>query len=167
MSDSPVPAKRRRVRRGTADEQVEIRGVGDLLCNLSRCCRPVPPEDIAGYITVGRGVSIHRQNCGNFASLYSRHPDRAIDVEWRDPSDENYPAELVLQAYDRQGLLRDVSSVLADEKINVDSIQTRTDRQRMQAQMELRIFVPGLAALSSVIGKLERVPNVTSVRRKS
>jgi GTP pyrophosphokinase len=73
----------------------------------------------------------------------------------------------VLQAYDRQGLLRDVSSVLADEKINVDSIQTRTDRQRMQAQMELRIFVPGLAALSSVIGKLERVPNVTSVRRKS
>jgi GTP pyrophosphokinase len=167
VSDSPVPAKRRRVRRGTADEQVEIRGVGDLLCNLSRCCRPVPPEDIAGYITVGRGVSIHRQNCGNFASLYSRHPDRAIDVEWRDPSDENYPAELVLQAYDRQGLLRDVSSVLADEKINVDSIQTRTDRQRMQAQMELRIFVPGLAALSSVIGKLERVPNVTSVRRKS
>jgi GTP pyrophosphokinase len=167
VSDAPAPAKRRRVRPGTADQQVEIRGVGDLLCNLARCCRPVPPEDIAGYITVGRGVSIHRQDCGNFASLYSRHPERAIDVEWRDPSDENYPAELVLEAYDRQGLLRDVSSVLADEKINVDSIQTKTDRQRMQAQMELRIFVPGLAALSSVIGKLERVPNVTSVRRKS
>jgi GTP pyrophosphokinase len=167
VSDAPAPAKRRRVRPGTADQQVEIRGVGDLLCNLARCCRPVPPEDIAGYITVGRGVSIHRQDCGNFASLYSRHPERAIDVEGRDPSDENYPAELVLEAYDRQGLLRDVSSVLADEKINVDSIQTKTDRQRMQAQMELRIFVPGLAALSSVIGKLERVPNVTSVRRKT
>ena len=163
----PAPAKRRRVRRGTADEQVEIRGVGDLMCNLARCCRPVPPEGIVGYITVGRGVSIHRQDCGNFASLYSRHPERAIGVEWRDPSDENYPAELVLQAYDRQGLLRDVSAVLADAKINVDSIQTRTDRQRMQAQMELRIFVPGLAALSGVIGKLERLPNVTSVRRKS
>ncbi|MEX2125154.1 MAG: bifunctional (p)ppGpp synthetase/guanosine-3',5'-bis(diphosphate) 3'-pyrophosphohydrolase [Woeseia sp.] len=161
------PVKRRRQRKATVDEQVEIRGVGDLLCNLARCCRPVPPEDIVGYITVGRGVSIHRQSCGNFASLYSRHAERVIDVEWRDPADENYPAELVLHAYDRQGLLRDVSSVLADEKINVDSIHTRTDQQRMQAQMELRIFVPGLAALSSVIGKLEQLPNVTSVRRKS
>ena len=167
VPESPAPTKRRSARRGTADEQVEIRGVGDLMCNLARCCRPVPPEDIVGYITVGRGVSIHRQDCGNFASLYSRHAERAIDVEWRDPADENYPAELVLQAYDRHGLLRDVSAVLADAKINVDSIQTRTDRQRMQAQMELRVFVPGLAALSSVIGKLERVPNVTSVRRKS
>jgi GTP pyrophosphokinase len=162
-----MPAKRRRKRKGTADEQVEIRGVGDLLCNLARCCRPVPPEEIVGYITIGRGVSIHRQNCGNFASLYSRHPERVIDVEWRDPSDENYPAELLLEAYDRQGLLRDVSGILADENISVDSIQTNTDRQRMQAHMELRIFVPGLAALSSVIGKLERLPNVTSVRRKN
>jgi GTP pyrophosphokinase len=86
-------------------------------------------------------------------------------VEWRDPSDENYPAELMLLAYDRQGLLRDVTSVLADQKISVDSIQTRTDQQRMQAEMKLRIFVPGLAALSSVIGKLEQVPNVIAVRR--
>ena len=164
---APAPAPRRRERRSTSDEPVEIRGVGDLLCNLARCCRPVPPEEIVGYITVGRGVSIHRQNCKNFASLYSRHKERVIDVEWRDPSDENYPADLVLEAYDRQGLLRDVSAVLADEKVNVDSIHTKTDQQRMQAQMELRIFVPGLATLSSVMGKLEQLPNVTSVRRKS
>ena len=164
---TPAPALRRRERRSRSDEPVEIRGVGDLLCNLARCCRPVPPEEIVGYITVGRGVSIHRQDCKNFASLYSRHRERVIDVEWRDPSDENYPADLVLEAYDRQGLLRDVSAVLADEKVNVDSIHTRTDQQRMQAQMELRIFVPGLATLSSVMGKLEQLPNVTSVRRKS
>jgi len=167
VSQPPLPAKRRRPRRGTADEQVEIQGVGDLLCNLARCCRPVPPEDIVGYITKGRGVGIHRQDCGNFRSLYSRHPERVIAVEWRDPADESYLAELVLQAYDRQGLLRDVSSVLADEKVSVESVQTKTDQQRMQAQMELRILVPGLAALSSVIGKLEQLPNVTSVRRKS
>ncbi|MGH8167113.1 MAG: TGS domain-containing protein, partial [Woeseiaceae bacterium] len=164
---APAPAPRRRERRSTSDEPVEIRGVGDLLCNLARCCRPVPPEEIVGYITVGRGVSIHRQDCKNFASLYSRHRERVIDVDWRDPSDENYPADLVLEAYDRQGLLRDVSALLADEKVNVDSIHTRTDQQRMQAQMELRIFVPGLATLSSVMGKLEQLPNVTSVRRKS
>ncbi|MEX2496452.1 MAG: bifunctional (p)ppGpp synthetase/guanosine-3',5'-bis(diphosphate) 3'-pyrophosphohydrolase [Woeseia sp.] len=162
----PLPAQRRRLRKRTADEQVEIHGVGDLLCTLSRCYRPVPPEDIVGYITKGRGVSIHRQDCGNFHGLYSRHPERAIDVDWRDPADETYPAELMIQAYDRQGLLRDVTSVLADEKVSVDGIQTSTNQQRMQARMELRILVPGLAALSSVIARLEQVPNVTSVRRK-
>jgi GTP pyrophosphokinase len=165
--ETPAPAKRRRRRKGVANEQVEIRGVGDLLCTLARCCRPVPPEEIVGYITKGRGVGIHRHDCKNFRNLYSRHPERVIEVDWLDPSDENYAAELVLQAYDRQGLLRDVSSVLADEKVSIDSIQTSTDKQRMQARMELKFLVPGLAALSSIIGRLEQLPNVTSVRRKS
>jgi GTP pyrophosphokinase len=165
--EMPLPARRLRRRKGLANEQVEIRGVGDLLCSLARCCRPVPPEQIVGYITKGRGVGIHRHDCRNFRSLHGRHPERVIEVDWLDPSDENYAAELVLQAYDRQGLLRDVSSVLADEKVSIDSIQTSTDKQRMQARMELKFFVPGLAALSSIIGKLEQLPNVTSVRRKS
>ena len=165
--DAPPPAKRRPRRKGAINEQVEIRGVGDLLCTLARCCRPVPPENIVGYITKGRGVGIHRSDCKNFRSLYSRHPERVIEVDWLDPADENYAVELILQAYDRQGLLRDVSSVLADQKVSIDSIQTSTDKQRMQAQMELKIYVPGLAALSSIIGKLEQLPNVTSVRRKS
>jgi GTP pyrophosphokinase len=165
--ETPLPAKRKPRRKGLANEQVEIRGVGDLLCTLARCCRPVPPEEIVGYITKGRGVGIHRHDCKNFRSLYSRHPERVIDVDWLDPSDENYAAELVLQAYDRQGLLRDVSGILADEKVSIDSIQTTTDKQRMQAKMDLKVFVPSLAALSSIIGKLEQLPNVTSVRRKS
>ena len=164
---APLPAKRQRRRKGSVNEQVEIRGVGDLLCTLARCCRPVPPETIVGYITKGRGVGIHRSDCRNFRSLYSRHPERVIEVDWLDPADENYAVELVLQAYDRQGLLRDVSGVLADQKVSIDSIRTSTDKQRMQASMELRIYVPGLAALSSIIGKLEQLPNVTSVRRKS
>jgi GTP pyrophosphokinase len=165
--EAPLPAKRQRRRKGSVNEQVEIRGVGDLLCTLARCCRPVPPETIAGYITKGRGVGIHRSDCKNFRSLYSRHPERVIEVDWLDPADENYAVELVLQAYDRQGLLRDVSGVLADQKVSIDSIRTSTDKQRMQASMELKIYVAGLAALSSIIGKLEQLPNVTSVRRKS
>ena len=164
---APAPVKRRPRRKGSVNEQVEIRGVGDLLCTLARCCRPVPPEGIVGYITKGRGVGIHRNDCKNFRSLYSRHPERVIEVEWLDPADENYAVELVLQAYDRQGLLRDVSGVLADQKVSIDSIQTSTDKQRMQARMDLKLYVPGLAALSSIIGKLEQLPNVTSVRRKS
>ena len=109
----------------------------------------------------------HRQNCRNLRSLHGRHPERVIDVEWRDPADESYAAELVLNAYDRQGLLRDVTGVLADGKVSIESIHTSTDHQRMQATMQLKVLVPGLATLSSVMGKLEQLPNVTSVRRKT
>jgi GTP pyrophosphokinase len=77
------------------------------------------------------------------------------------------PKSLVLYAYDRQGLLRDISTVLSDEKISIDGVQTRSDKQKLQAIMELSISVPGLAALSRVISRLEQLPNVTSVRRKT
>lgn len=169
-SDKPeplLPAKRPGRRQGKASDRISIRGVDDLLCNLARCCRPMPPEIISGYITQGRGVSIHRHDCGNFRSLQSRHPERVIEVEWGQATDVNYPAELVLHAYSRHGLLRDISSVLADEKIGVDDIRTTTDKQSLQAAMELQLSVPGLAALSRTIARLEQLPNVTSVRRKS
>jgi GTP pyrophosphokinase len=159
--------RRQKPKHGTASEQVAVSGVGDLMCNFARCCRPVPPETIVGYITLGRGVSIHRQDCGNYLGLHARHPERVIEVDWGDSSAANYPAELVLYAYDRQGLLRDISTVLSDEKISIDGVQTRSDKQKLQAIMELSISVPGLAALSRVISRLEQLPNVTSVKRKA
>ncbi|HSD68746.1 MAG TPA: bifunctional (p)ppGpp synthetase/guanosine-3',5'-bis(diphosphate) 3'-pyrophosphohydrolase [Woeseiaceae bacterium] len=159
--------RRQRPKHGTASDQIAVSGVGDLMCNFARCCRPVPPEDIVGYITQGRGVSIHRQDCGNYLSLHARHPERVIEVDWGDPSSATYPAELQLYAYDRQGLLRDISTVLSDEKISIDRVQTRSDKQRLQAVMDIGISVPGLAALSRVISRLEQLPNVTSVKRKT
>ncbi|MCI0516611.1 MAG: bifunctional (p)ppGpp synthetase/guanosine-3',5'-bis(diphosphate) 3'-pyrophosphohydrolase [Woeseiaceae bacterium] len=159
--------RRQRPKHGTASEEIAVSGVGDLMCNFARCCRPVPPEDIVGYITQGRGVSIHRQDCGNYLSLHARHPERVIEVNWGDPSSATYPAELQLYAYDRQGLLRDISTVLSDEKISIDRVQTRSDKQRLQAVMDIGISVPGLAALSRVISRLEQLPNVTSVKRKT
>jgi GTP pyrophosphokinase len=146
---------------------VAISGVGDLLYNFARCCRPVPPEDIAGYITQGRGVSIHRRDCGNFLNLQANHPERVIETDWGTTTDAIYPAELTLLAYDRQGLLRDISTVLADEKVSVDSVQTSTDKKTMQAAMRLSLSVPGLPTLSRVITRLEQLPNVTSVRRNA
>jgi GTP pyrophosphokinase len=159
--------QRPRKPKGPKKGQTSISGVGDLLSSFARCCRPVPPEHIAGYITLGRGVSIHRQDCGNFLSLNARHPERVIEVDWSDSEHASYPAELKLYAYDRQGLLRDVSSVLADEKISVMGVQTRLDKKRMQAVLDLNIEVPGLPSLSRIISRLEQVPNVTSVRRKN
>jgi len=146
---------------------VAISGVGDLLYNYARCCRPVPPEDISGYITLGRGVSIHRRDCGNFLNLLTNHPERVIEVDWGESPDSIYPAELSVQAFDRQGLLRDISTVLADEKVSVDGVQTETNKRTMQAEMRLSISVPGLPTLSRIISRLEQLPNVTSVRRRS
>ena len=163
-----VIRKRRQTRRKkSAAGDIAISGIGDLLCNFARCCRPVPPESIVGYITQGRGVSVHRQDCGNYLSLHARHPERVIEVDWGDAADAIYPAELLLHAYDRQGLLRDISSVLADENVSVDGIQTKTDKQSMQATMELSVSIPGLPTLSRVINRLAQLPNVTSVRRRN
>ncbi len=166
-SDTQVRRKRgSRVQRNTT-EQVAVSGVGDLLCNFAQCCRPVPPELISGYITLGRGVSIHREDCGNFLNLLSKQPERVIEVDWGQSSNAMYPAAITLAAYDRQGLLRDISAVLSDEGVSVDGIQTKSDKQHMQALMELDISVPGLAVLSSIINRLENVSNVISVRRKA
>ena len=168
--EEPTEVFRRRRTRKQAHSvsgDIAVSGVGDLLCNFAGCCRPVPPEDIAGYITLGRGVSIHRRDCGNYLSLHSRHPERVIEADWGIVADATYPAKLSLHAFDRQGLLRDISAVLSDENVSVDGINTRSDKRTMQAHMELNISVPGLPALSRVIGRLEQLPNVTSVRRKN
>ena len=162
-----IQTKRARRPKTPAAGGIAISGVGDLLYNFARCCRPVPPENICGYITLGRGVSIHRMDCGNLLNLKVRHPERVIEVDWGKATDASYPAELVVQAFDRQGLLKDISTVLADEKVSVESVQTNTDRQTLKADMRLSIAVPGLPTLSRIISRIEQLPNVTSVRRSS
>jgi len=164
--------KQLRARRGSqrkADkiDPIAVSGVGDLLCNYARCCRPVPPEPIVGYITQGRGVSIHRQDCGNFLSLNQRHHERVLSVGWGRSDSTTYPVDLTLRAFDRSGLLRDISSVLADDKANVTNLQTHTDKKSMQTIMQISLEIADLPTLSTVITRLEQLPNVVSVRRST
>ncbi|MGB5245478.1 MAG: bifunctional (p)ppGpp synthetase/guanosine-3',5'-bis(diphosphate) 3'-pyrophosphohydrolase [Woeseia sp.] len=159
-----------RTRRGGATkeagtEQVAVSGVGDLLCNYARCCRPVPPELIVGYITQARGVSIHRQDCRNFLSLNAKSPERVIAVDWGQPDNAMYPADLTIRAFDRQGLLRDISSIFADEKVSVNNVQTGADPRHQQVVMDVRLSVPDLPTLSRTISRLEQLQNVTAVQR--
>ncbi len=166
-----VPERTRRARRGPATKTkpaggIAVSGVGDLLCNFARCCRPVPPESIAGYITQGRGVTIHRQDCGNVLGLGRRYPERMIEVAWGVSETATYPVELELRAFDRSGLLRDISAVLADEQANVTALNSRTDRKTLQTVMAISVEVHDLAALSTAMTRLEQLPNVTAVRRK-
>ena len=145
-----------------------VTGVGDLMCNFARCCRPVPPEAIVGYITVGRGVSIHRQDCGNFLGLNQRHPERIVAITWgKSESEAAYPVDLSLHAFDRSGLIRDITAVLADDDANVLDMKSHTDKKSMQVVMEISIEIKDLPTLSTVITKLEQLPNVVSVRRQA
>ena len=172
MRSAEVP-ERIRSRRGgrrkptTADSSAAITGVGDLLSNFARCCRPVPPEPIVGYITQGRGVSIHRQDCGNFLGLNQQHPERVLEVGWGQTEKGAYPVDLTVRAFDRSGLIRDISAVLADAEVNIMDMQSHTDRNSMETVMKLSMEIPDLATLSTVISKLEQIPNVVSARRNN
>ena len=162
-----IRPKRGPKRQNKSSDSIAVSGVGDLLCNFARCCRPVPPEQITGYITQGRGVSIHRQDCGNFLGLNQRHPERIIEVGWGESDSATYPVDLTLRAHDRTGLLRDISTVLADEGASVMDLSSHTDKKSMQTIMDISVEIQDLPTLSMAITRLEQLPNVVSVRRKA
>ncbi len=168
-NEQPHPARQRRTRRRTTSKPdgIAVSGIGDLLCNFARCCRPVPPEHISGYITQGRGVTIHRQDCGNFLGLVQRYPERTIEVDWGSSETATYPVDLSVRAFDRGGLLRDITVVLADEGANILDLQSHADKESMQTIMRLRIEIRDLPTLSTTITRLEQLPNIVSVTRQT
>ena len=143
-----------------------ILGVGNLLTNTARCCRPVPNDAIVGYITRGRGVTIHRRDCANILRLRDGDRDRLIDVEWGALPDRVFPVDIHLQAYDRPGLLRDVSALLANDRINVLGVKTYTDKRDMIADMELHVEVTDIGQLSRILSRMGQLPNIIEVKRK-
>ena len=168
-TDLPKPVQLRKAARPKSkpSDTVAVSGVGDLMCNFARCCRPVPPEPIVGYITQGRGVSIHRQDCGNFLGLNVRHPERIIEVDWGQSDSATYNVDLMLRAHDRTGLIRDISTVLADEQASIVDLASHTDRKSLQTVMNISVEIRDLPTLSTAITRLEQLPNVIAVKRKA
>ncbi|MDP9013538.1 MAG: bifunctional (p)ppGpp synthetase/guanosine-3',5'-bis(diphosphate) 3'-pyrophosphohydrolase [Pseudomonadota bacterium] len=144
----------------------EVQGIGDLLSTYARCCKPVPPEPICGYITVGRGVSIHSQACANLARLRLKAPERVLAVAWGEAAANEFPVDIEVQAFDRRGLVRDVSAALADDKISIQGMNTSTDKRDHVANLQISISITGLPQLSQVLSRISQVPNVISARRK-
>lgn len=156
---------RRRAHRPTRGSLVDIEGVGDLPVTLARCCAPVPPEPIAGYVTLGRGVTIHRANCPNLARMRARNAARVLVVDWNPGSDSLLPVQIRVQALDRRGLLRDVSDVLAVEKLSIDGVNSNTDPQDRIATIVMRTAVRDSEQLGRILARLSAVPNVLSAQR--
>ena len=153
----PAPAR---------EPDIEVQGIGDLLSTYAKCCKPVPPEAITGYITVGRGVSIHAQSCANLARLSHKSPARVLAVAWGKLASKEFPVEIEVQAFDRRGLVRDVSAALADDKISILGMNTVTDKRDNVAHMHIKISITGLPQLSQVLGRIAQLANVISARRK-
>ncbi|MDX1432334.1 MAG: bifunctional (p)ppGpp synthetase/guanosine-3',5'-bis(diphosphate) 3'-pyrophosphohydrolase [Gammaproteobacteria bacterium] len=155
----------RETRRGRDAGDVRVKGVGSLLTVVARCCKPVPPEPIVGFITRGRGVSIHREDCANILRLPERERSRVIEVSWGDSGRDTYPVRVQITAYDRHGLLRDVTAVVANEQVNVAALSSRVDEREQTAHIELTVEVSGLAELARVMDRLAQLGNVVEVRR--
>jgi len=149
--------------KNTAQSSVLVVGVDALLTQLARCCRPAPPDDIAGFVTRGRGVSIHRANCAAFAALQARHPERIIPVAWGNTEHASYPVDIHIQAQDHPGLLHDLSEVFSRLRLRVIGVNTQS--RRSLAQMLFTVEISDGQQLDKALAALNEVPGVSASRR--
>ncbi len=146
-------------------DDIVIQGVGNLLTQFAKCCKPLPGDSVIGFITKGSGVTIHKQDCKNILSLPEEQKTRLVEVEWGSGSGSLFQAEITITAYDRNGLLRDISSVLANEKINLLGINSNSNVDEQMVYSKLNVEVDSVDQLVLVIDRLAQVPNVLTVNR--
>lgn len=166
-SEAPVWIKKPRKQGSGTSGGVLVVGVDSLMTQLAKCCKPAPPDEIGGFVTRGKGVSIHRSDCSDFEHLKRKSPDRVIEVQWggAKPGDGGvYPVDVAVEALDRQGLLRDISDVFAREKMNVIGVQTQSVKGI--AWMTFTIEVNDARQVSRAMSVVGDVSGVRVVRRK-
>ncbi|MFZ6721225.1 RelA/SpoT family protein [Undibacterium sp. Ji49W] len=147
-----------------AKSGVLVVGTEGLMTQLARCCKPAPPDDIVGFVTRGKGISIHRLSCKNFAEMRNKAPERVIQTTWGEHGkDTVYPVDIFVLAQDRQGLLRDISEVFSREKINVIGVNTQSAKS--QARMSFTVEIGGTTQLQKALTVLHEVSGVLEVRR--
>jgi GTP pyrophosphokinase len=146
-------------------DEVSIQGVGNLLTQFARCCKPVPGDAIVGFITINSGISIHKRSCSNILSLPEDKCQRLIEVEWGQKAGSVYPVEVSMTAYERTGLMQDISTILANLKVNLLNINSNTNRDEQLVHTRMTIEIHSVDELVTIIDKLSSVPNVQEVRR--
>ncbi len=146
-------------------DEVSIHGVGNLMTQFGRCCKPVPGDEIIGFITVNSGITIHKRDCSNILALPEAKRQRLIEVEWGQGADSVYPVEISMTAYQRTGLMQDVSTILANLKVNLLDINSTTNQAEQMVYTRLTIEIHSVDDLVAIIDKLSQLPNVQDVRR--
>ena len=147
--------------------RVVVEGVGNLMHHIARCCQPIPGDEIVGFITKGRGISIHSADCEQLAELQSHAPERVIDAVWGENYSSGYSLVVRVIANDRSGLLRDITTILANEKVNVLGVSSRSDVKQQLATIDMTIELYNIEVLSRVLAKLNQLADVIEAKRHS
>lgn len=145
--------------------RVVVEGVGNLMHHIARCCQPIPGDDIVGFITQGRGISIHRADCDQLAELISHAPERIVDAVWGESYSSGYSLVVRVTANDRSGLLRDITTILANEKVNVLGVSSRSDTRKQLATIDMDIEIYNQQVLGRVLARLNQVPDIIDAKR--
>ncbi|MEP6898606.1 MAG: bifunctional (p)ppGpp synthetase/guanosine-3',5'-bis(diphosphate) 3'-pyrophosphohydrolase [Rhodanobacter sp.] len=163
MPPAPAPAVARPTTIGQG--ALSIEGIGNLLTTLARCCQPLPGDSVRGFVTRGRGVSVHRADCGSLARLERRDPDRVIEVSWGRVATQAYEVDIELRGYDRKGLQKDVTGVVSNANVHIIASSSRMFAHTGEMEMRFTLRVRDFEQLSTLLGRLEALPNVVEVRR--
>ena len=148
------------------DSGVIAGGLNNMLVKAANCCLPIPGDEVRGFVTKGSGVSVHRIDCKNLINLQETEVDRIIEVDWFDQGHRTYPMSILVEAFDRKGLLTDIAGIFTSEKVNVIEMTTRTDPKDQSVTMILTAELSNIESMSQVINRIMQVPNVHDVRRK-
>ncbi|WP_192458811.1 GTP diphosphokinase [Musicola keenii] len=145
--------------------RIVVEGVGNLMHHIARCCQPIPGDDIIGFITRGRGISIHRADCEQLDDLRGHAPERIVEAVWGESYSSGYSLVVRVTANDRSGLLRDITTILANEKVNVLGVSSRSDVKQQLATIDMEMEIYNLQVLGRVLAKLNQLPDVIDARR--
>lgn len=165
-NEQPELKLRKQSKAYDTESDIRIVGVGQLKTQVAKCCKPLPGDDIGGYITVGRGVTVHRQDCNTYMGLAEAEPHRIIDVSWGERQASVYPVDISVDAYDRSGLLRDITQVLSASRCDVLALHTQSNRDDNTANLTVTVEISDLEQLAKLLSQIRNLPNVIEAKRK-
>ncbi|WDE06378.1 GTP diphosphokinase [Thalassomonas viridans] len=144
---------------------ITVSGVGNLLTHIAKCCHPVPGDEISGFITQGRGISVHREDCEQLKNALKQQPEREVEVQWGDQSKQSYQVGVQVVASDRQGLVRDISTIIANERVSIVGLESHSDRHKQTTSMSIKMEIGNSEVLTRLMAKLMQLDDVHDVKR--
>lgn len=150
----------------TLPKGINVAGIGNLLTHTAKCCKPVPGDDAIGFITHGHGIAVHRKDCLHIINLNRDKKNRLVEISWGEKVSTHYPIDVNIQAHDRPGLLRDITTLIANEKLSVTAINSSSHLGENKAFISLTVEIPSLAVLSKLFDRIKHIPNIIDIKRQ-